>query len=88
MQYRTSLYEVGNKVSSKTKMPYLCGTSILIHNFVTELFLGKFKKIPIRASVSKTKTGIFVLKFVMIFTLCQSLLHLRQLFIGTHITMN
>jgi len=70
------------------KMPYICETSIHIHNFVKELFLGKFKKIPIRASVSKTQTGIIVLNFVMIFTLCQSLLHLRQLFIDTRITMN
>jgi hypothetical protein len=31
--------------------------------FVKELFLGRIEKIPIRVSVSDTKTGIFVLKF-------------------------
>lgn len=55
--------EVGNKVNSKMKKPYLCETNIHIYNFVQELLLGKTEKIPIRVRVRNTQTGIFVLKF-------------------------
>jgi hypothetical protein len=55
--------ELGNKLTSKMKMPYIRETSIHIYNFVKKLFLGKIEKITIRVSLSNTQTGIFVLKF-------------------------